>query len=77
MIQQQPEMKNADGWGNTKANAPVSRGRQEQSTFEKVMKSPVTKSIAVEITRGILGVLGLGALTSRSRSRSTTSRSKR
>ena len=49
-----------------KAEAPVSRGRQTQSTFEKVMKSPVTKSIAVEITRGILGVLGLRSMTTRS-----------
>lgn len=60
-----------------KAKAPASRGRQTQSTFEKIMKSPVTKSIAVEITRGILGVLGLRAVTSRSRSRTTTSRTRR
>lgn len=53
-----------------KTKAPVSRGRQTQSTFDKVMKSPIAKSIAVEITRGILGVLGLSAMTSRSRSRS-------
>jgi hypothetical protein len=56
-----------------KAEVPVSHGRQVQSTFEKIMKSPVTKSIAVEITRGILGVLGLRSTT---RSRSTTSRSR-
>lgn len=45
------------------------------STFEKIMKSPVTRSIAVEVTRGILGVLGLRT-TSRSYSRKSTSRSR-
>lgn len=48
---------------------PVQRQRDEESGFEKIMKSPVTKSIAVEITRGLLGVLGL-----RSTRRSSTRR---
>ncbi len=49
------------------------------STFEKIMKSPVTNSIVVEVTRGILGVLGLRSTRSRSRSssRSTSRRSGR
>ena len=42
------------------------------SAFEKILKSPVTKSIAIEITRGLLGVMGLKATTSR-RSRSKLS----
>jgi DNA helicase HerA-like ATPase len=44
------------------------RGREEASTLEKVMKSPVTNMIAREVTRGLLGVLGLST-TTRSRSR--------
>lgn len=34
------------------------------STFEKILKSPVTTTIAREITRGILGVLGLKGMSS-------------
>lgn len=49
--------------------APANRVREEESNFEKIMKSPVTKSIAVEITRGLLGVLGF-----RSTRRSSTRR---
>lgn len=33
--------------------------RQEESTFETVMKSPVTNTIIREVTRGLLGVLGI------------------
>ncbi len=36
-----------------------------KSTFEKIMTSPVTKSIAVELTRGILGVFGISTATRR------------
>ncbi len=42
--------------------------RAETSTFEKIIKSPVTNMIAREVTRGLLGVLGLKT-TTRSRSR--------
>ena len=45
----------------------ASRSRKEASTFEKILKSPVTKSIAIEITRGILGVMGLRTTTRRRR----------
>lgn len=55
---------------SAKVKVPTSRSRSNQSTFEKILKSPVTKSIAVEITRGILGVLGLRTTSTRSRSRS-------
>ncbi len=51
---------------------PVSRRQEEESNFEKIMKSPVTKTIATEITRGILGVLGL-----RSTRRSSSTRTRR
>lgn len=44
------------------------RGRAETTTFEKIIKSPVTNMIAREVTRGLLGVLGLRT-TTRSRSR--------
>jgi hypothetical protein len=44
------------------------RRRTEASSFEKIMKSPVTNMIAREVTRGLLGVLGLKT-SSRSRSR--------
>lgn len=47
---------------------PAPRQRKEESGFEKIIKSPVTKSIAVEITRGILGVLGLQTTARRSSS---------
>jgi hypothetical protein len=35
------------------------RARQGKSVFEQVMKSPVTRIIVQETTRGLLGVLGL------------------
>jgi len=47
----------------------ATRGREEESGFEMIMKSPVTKSIAIEITRGILGVLGLRSTARRSSTR--------
>lgn len=34
-------------------------GRRQTSTFEKIMKSSVTRTVAREVTRGLLGVLGL------------------
>lgn len=48
------------------------RSREEPSTFEQILKSPVTKTIAQEITRGLLGVLGL-----KTSSRSSSSRKRR
>ncbi len=38
---------------------PVSRARGEKTVFETVMRSPITTTIAREVTRGLLGVLGL------------------
>lgn len=45
--------------------------RGQKSTIEKVVSSPVTNTIAREVTRGILGVLGLGGR-SRGGSRKST-----
>lgn len=36
-----------------------SRTTRQVSTFEKIMKSSVTRTVAREVTRGLLGVLGL------------------
>ena len=73
-------VKNEEDYGTLKnlreEEIQTSRGRQTESTFEKIIKSPVTKSIAVEITRGILGVLGLRSTRTSSRSRSTSTRSR-
>ncbi len=38
---------------------PVGSSRREVTTFERIMKSPVTRTVAREVTRGLLGVLGL------------------
>jgi hypothetical protein len=48
---------------------PRGRPKAQQSTLEKIIKSPVTNTIAREVTRGLLGVLGIKT-TSRGRSRS-------
>jgi uncharacterized protein len=53
---------------------PTQRTKNAPGTFETVMKSPVTNTIIREITRGILGVLGI---TAASRSRTRTSSAKR
>lgn len=56
---------------------PVKSGRKEMSTFEKILKSPVTHTIAREVTRGLLGVFGLTAATRSKRSSSTRKTSSR
>jgi DNA helicase HerA-like ATPase len=44
---------------------PIPKTKEEKSSFEKILANPVTRSIgktnAREITRGLLGVLGLGS----------------
>jgi DNA helicase HerA-like ATPase len=47
---------------------PVGRPRQEKSTFEQVMASPVTKQIGRELVRGVFGML-FGSAPRRSTSR--------
>lgn len=49
------------------SRASSSREREVSSTFEQILKSPVTRSIATELTRGLLGVLGLRATSTRKR----------
>jgi DNA helicase HerA-like ATPase len=55
--------------------AQKSKARQEKSTIEKVLSNTTTRQIgrtvAREITRGILGVLGVKAVTRRTRKKST------
>lgn len=54
----------------TEIQKTSSRSRKkESSTFEDILKSPITRTIAREVTRGLLGVLGLKATASRSRKR--------
>jgi uncharacterized protein len=50
---------------------PQGRQEKEPDVFGDIMKSPVTKTIARELTRGLLGVLGLSTSTRR---RSSSSR---
>ncbi len=40
-----------------KAEQTASRGRQEKSSIEKVMASPITRQIGKEIVRGVFGML--------------------
>ena len=59
---------------NTEKSKTTRRSsRVEKSTFEKILTSPVANSIARELTRGILGIFGISTTTRR---RSSTSRSK-
>lgn len=73
------EMLNAKIASASESNPPIevntsgsSSGRAEKTSFEKVLSSPLAKQVgrtAVrEITRGILGVLGLGGTTRKNRS---------
>jgi DNA helicase HerA-like ATPase len=56
----------------SKTTAPKRRNRKTKSTFEQVLTSPTAKQVGRtfvrEITRGILGVLGLGGTTKRRKS---------
>ena len=56
----------------TKTTTPKRRTRRTKSTFEQVLSSPTAKQVGRtfvrEITRGILGVLGLGGTTRRRKS---------
>ncbi len=65
IAEQEEEVEQAMSRSKTRQPA---RGRAQASTFEKIIKSPVTNMIAREVTRGLLGVLGLKT-TTRSRTR--------
>jgi len=57
------------------ASQPRTSTRQEKSTFEKVVNSSTTRSIgttiAREVTRGLLGILGVKTTTRRTTSKKT------
>ena len=42
---------------STTAAAPKTSGRQQKSTFEEVLSSPITKQVGKEIVRGVFGML--------------------
>jgi len=43
----------------TQGSTTRSRSTRQVSTFERIMKSPLTRTVAREVTRGVLGALGL------------------
>lgn len=53
---------------------PSRRATKETGMFEKIMKSPVTTTIAREVTRGFLGVLGLKTIGTLARASTKTRR---
>ena len=60
-------------------NEPISRKKRRvtsKSSFQQMMSSPAVKqvgrTVAREITRGLLGVLGLGGTTKKRRSKSSS-----
>ncbi|MCW0484425.1 helicase HerA-like domain-containing protein [Gaoshiqia sediminis] len=54
---------------STRAKTGRTSQRQETSTFEKILRSSVTQTIAREVTRGLLGVLGIKSTGTRARKR--------
>ncbi len=70
----QAEEEQASMEANTSGRASGSR-RQEKSTFEKVISNPTTRqignTIARELTRGLLGVLGIKSNRTRKRKRNS------
>ncbi len=48
----------------TNISAPKRNRAVKKSSFEQIMKSPITKMVAREVARGLLGVLGLKAASS-------------
>ncbi len=48
---------------------PARRSRRSKSTFTQILESPITRTLAREAMRGLLGVMGLKAATTRRRRR--------
>lgn len=71
------EKQRAERESQKSSSAPSTARRSSRGvgTFEKIMKSPVTTTIAREVTRGILGVLGLKTLGTMTRKATSTRRS--
>ena len=56
------DAQDADGPAQDAAPAPRGRaGKEPPSTFEQILKSPVTRTVAGTITRGLMGAL-MGSL---------------
>jgi hypothetical protein len=70
--EQQEEIARQEKIKTSQKPAPATRTTRQPGMFEKIMKSPVTNTIAREVTRGLLGVLGLK--TAGTIARSTTAR---
>jgi uncharacterized protein len=69
-IEEQQQMVGRQASEARQKTAPPTHASRQPGMFEKILKSPVTNTIAREVTRGILGVLGLKTTTT-SRSRTT------
>lgn len=69
----QENNKSATSSGSGRSSGPSRRPVQEKSTFEKVVNNPTTRAIgntiAREVSRGLLGILGLKPTTRRSTTR--------
>jgi len=73
-IEEQQQMMGRQEAGKARQKTiPTSRESKQPGMFEKILKSPVTNTIAREVTRGILGVLGFKTTTT-SRSKTTRKR---
>jgi DNA helicase HerA-like ATPase len=58
MLASRMEARESTGPANPRASAPARRGaREPESTFEQILKSPVTRTVAGAVTRGLLGAL--------------------
>ncbi len=70
MLQRKIQQAESQRLPDSPKSGSAGASRREPSTFETVMKSPVTTTILREVTRGLLGVLGIKATTRRSSGRS-------
>ncbi|MBK9292780.1 MAG: DUF853 family protein [Bacteroidetes bacterium] len=69
MLQRKLEQSSDQAPSGTSGRSGPGSQRREPSTFETVMKSPVTTTIIREVTRGLLGVLGIKTTTRRTSTR--------
>ncbi len=72
MLVKEEEQKTA----KERVKTPSKPKRTQKSKFEKILTSPVTNTIARELTRGILGVLGITAVAKKRKSSATKSKTK-
>ncbi len=57
MLQRKLTVEEPSDWETSKPVRTSGRSKAEESTFETVMKSPVTNTIIREVARGLLGIL--------------------